>query len=108
MRDREFDFDNVVLESDILDVCEALVIVKRESNVVRLVYYFAKEYFETTSHVHFSGFDAFITLKCLTCLSLNDCRAKPCTSGAKLEHCLESISLLEYVAKYWESYMKSD
>ena len=76
--DTNYDPDNIVLESDILDACGAFITVERESNAVRLVHYSAQEYFEKTSDVHFPGVHAFITLKCLTCLSLRDLGAGPC------------------------------
>ena len=97
---RKFDPDGVILESDILDVCGALVTVERESNIVRFVHYSVQEYLEVTSHVAFPGIHVSITLKCLTCLSLDDFRAGPCTSDAELENRLKNIPLVEYAAKH--------
>ena len=103
--DTQYDADNIILESDILDVCGALITVERESNIVRLVHYSAKEYFEKASNVHFPGIHASITLKCLTCLSLYNFRAGPCTTDAELERRLEDTPLLDYAAKHWGSHM---
>ena len=106
--DTSFDPESISLESDILDACGALLTVERESNAVRLVHYSAQEYFEKTSNVHFPGFHALITLKCLTCLSLRDLEAGPCITDEELERRLEETPLLEYAAKHWGSHMKHD
>lgn len=104
--DTLLDPDNIVLESDILDACGALVTVERKSNVVRLVHYTVKEYFEHTSNIHFQGLHASITLKCLTCLSLHPFRAGACATDEELERRLKDTPLLEYAAKHWGSHMK--
>ena len=106
--DTTYDPDNIVLESDILDACEALITVQRESNIVRLVHYSAQEFFEKTSNVHFPEVRTLIALKCLTCLSLRHLRAGPCDADEELEHRLEETPLLEYAAKHWASHMKHD
>ena len=106
--DTNYNPENTVLESDILDACGALITVERESNALRLVHYSAREYLEKTSNVHFPEAHAFITSKCIACLSLSNLGAGPCITDEDLERRLEETPLLEYAAQHWGSHMKHD
>ena len=65
----EFDKDNISNIEDLVLVCKGLVSVDRESEVIRLSHYTAKEYFEKTHDTQLPGAQANIASACLTYLS---------------------------------------
>lgn len=69
--DEELDCDNIPDIEDIISVCAGLVIVDKESNIVRLVHYTTREYFERIRESWNPGAQQEIALTCLTYLSFN-------------------------------------
>jgi hypothetical protein len=51
----EIDEDNLPEIEDIVSVCAGLVIVDKESDIIRLVHYTTQEYFERKQNYWFSG-----------------------------------------------------
>ena len=102
----ELDSQNSIFENDMVDLCGSLITVERATSIIRLVHYTAQEYLLSGSHVFSPGLSGCVALKCLSCLSLEDCRRGPCASDSELENRLQNIPLLEYAAKYWGHHMK--
>ncbi|KAK6518749.1 hypothetical protein TWF506_005888 [Arthrobotrys conoides] len=65
----ELDDENIPHIEDVVSVCAGLIVVDKESNVVRLVHYTAQEYFERSKDHWFSGVETYIAATCLSYLS---------------------------------------
>ena len=102
----KLDSQNSIFENDMIDLCGSLITVERATGVIRLVHYTAQEYLSSECHEFPLDLSVCVALKCLSCLSLEDCRRGPCASDTELESRLQSIPLLEYAAKYWGNHMK--
>ena len=64
--------ENLIMDGQsITSLCADLVIVDQRINVVNLVHYSTKNYFDDIRHVQFPQFDASITLTCATYLTLD-------------------------------------
>lgn len=66
----EMDEEDIMDGNSITALCAGLVIVDQVTNVVALVHYTAKNYFEEIRAQRFPGFHATITLSCATYLAL--------------------------------------
>ena len=97
---------NFIPVNDMIELCDSLITVERATGVIGLVHYTAKEYLLSACHVFSPSLPVSVALKCLSCLSLEECRRGPCASDSELESRLRSIPLLEYAAKYWGNHMK--
>ncbi|GJD04065.1 ankyrin repeat protein [Colletotrichum higginsianum] len=105
--DTEFDQEAVAEIDDILSVCEGLVVVDGEANIVRLHHYAAQEYFERTREKHFPDGEFEISGTCATYLSLESIRCYEWAcgrcekkGGTKPKDAIGN-RLLQYVAPYW-------
>ena len=95
-----------ILENDMFNDRDSLITVERATGIVGLVHYSAKEYLLSASHLFTADYPRCVALKCLMCLSLEDCRRGPCASDSDLESRLQRIPLLGYAAKYWSDHVK--
>ncbi|WQF89332.1 Putative NACHT nucleoside triphosphatase, P-loop containing nucleoside triphosphate hydrolase [Colletotrichum destructivum] len=106
-KDTEFDQEAVADIDDILSVCEGLVVVDGEADIVRLHHYAAQEYFERTREKHFPDGEFEISGTCATYLSLESirCYKEACgickdNGGTKPKDAI-GTRLLWYVAPHW-------
>jgi hypothetical protein len=65
------DEENLPKIKDMISVCVGLVTVDEESNIIRLVHYTTKEYFERTWNSWFPNAQRDITATCVTNLSFD-------------------------------------
>jgi hypothetical protein len=97
----ELDEDNISEVADILFVCNGLVAVDKESNIIRLVHYTAQEYFERTRNQWFHDAENKITESCVS-YQMFDLFAKgPCQSWEDFRYHLDSNELYDYSAHHW-------
>ncbi|QKX61014.1 uncharacterized protein TRUGW13939_08160 [Talaromyces rugulosus] len=89
----ELDKDDIPYVEDIVSACAGLVIVDKESDVIRLVHYTAQEYFEQREMAWLSNAQSYITEICITYLSFDIFKTGYCTTDAKFESRLQSNAL---------------
>lgn len=92
--DTVLDEELVMDGQSITSLCAGLVIVDQRTNVVNLVHYSTKSYFEDIRHIHFPEFHAKITLVCATYLTLDSLK------GAKIWEMVQKYPLACYAAQY--------
>lgn len=92
--DRVLDEELITDSQSITQLCAGLVIVDQRTNVVNLVHYSTKSYFDDIRHVQFPGFHANITLICATYLTLDTLK------GAKIWEMVQRFPLACYAAQY--------
>ncbi|KAL8730751.1 MAG: hypothetical protein Q9166_003821 [cf. Caloplaca sp. 2 TL-2023] len=92
--DRELDEELIMDGQSITQLCAGLVIVDQRTNVVNLVHYTTKNYFDDIRHVKFPEFHANITLICATYLTLDTLK------GAKIWEMVHNFPLACYAAQY--------
>ncbi|OCK74175.1 ankyrin, partial [Lepidopterella palustris CBS 459.81] len=97
----ELDPDNVPDVEDLLSVCAGLVVIDRESAIIRLVHYTMQEYFERIRGTWDPGAQLHIASTCLTYLSFNIFKTGSCSSDEKFGQRLQQSKFLEYAAKHW-------
>ncbi|KGO75415.1 hypothetical protein PITC_081010 [Penicillium italicum] len=97
----ELDEENISHITDILSACAGLVIVDDESNIVRLVHYTTKEYFERTWKHWFKNAETEITKTCLSYLKFCSFENGPCQELPQLKNTLEAYRLYDYCARNW-------
>ena len=92
--DKFLDEELMMDGQSITQLCAGLVIVDQRTNVVNLVHYSTKSYFDDIRHVQFPGFHANITLICATYLTLDTLK------GAKIWEMVQKFPLACYAAQY--------
>ncbi|KAL5377140.1 hypothetical protein DPSP01_009953 [Paraphaeosphaeria sporulosa] len=97
----ELDLDNLPHVEDLLSVCAGLVIVDKESAIIRLVHYTTQEYFERIKDTWDPNAPLHIASACLTYLSFNVFKTGICFSDKEFEERLEGSKFLNYAARYW-------
>jgi ankyrin repeat protein len=95
------DEDNTVNTDDIVSVCEGLVILDTETNIVRLIHYTTKEYLERVRHTWFPDVDAQILGDCLRLLSNPIFDSGQCWTDPDLTARLRTFPLYDYAARNW-------
>ena len=75
-------------------LCAGLVRIDKRTNLISLVHYSAKSYFEDCRHILFPNFHANITLSCTTYLTLHALRNMPISS------IVQQYPLASYAAQY--------
>lgn len=93
-RDTELDEELVLDGQSITSLCAGLVIVDQRTNIVNLVHYSTKNYFDEIRHIRFPNFHATITLVCATYLTLDTLK------GAKIWEMVQNFPLACYAAQY--------
>ncbi|KAF7917816.1 uncharacterized protein EAE97_011954 [Botrytis byssoidea] len=102
----EADEENVPEIEDIIAVCAGLVTVDEESDIVRLVHYTAKQYFERTQRFRFPDAEAEIARTCLTYLSFDAFESGFCPTDEEFEARLRSNVLYDYAARNWGHHVR--
>ncbi|KAL6361198.1 hypothetical protein LRP88_04661 [Fusarium phalaenopsidis] len=97
----EFDEENLPGVDDVVAVCAGLVVVDKESNIIRLVHYTTQQYFERTQGDWFPTAEADITTACVTYLSYKTFESGPCETKSRMDERLWSHQLYGYAANNW-------
>lgn len=92
--DTKLDEELVLDGQSITSLCAGLVVVDQRTNIVNLVHYSAKNYFDDIRHIRFPRFHATITLVCATYLTLNTLK------GVKIWEMVQNFPLACYAAQY--------
>lgn len=92
--DRKLDEDLIMDGQSITQLCSGLAIVDQRTNVVNLVHYSTKSYFDDIRQTLFPDFHANITLICATYLTLDTLK------GAKIWKMVQKYPLACYAAQY--------
>ena len=92
--DTSLDEDLVMDGQSITSLCAGLVVVDQRTNVVNLVHYSTKSYFDDTRHIQFPEFHAKITLVCATYLTLDSLK------GPKIWEIVQDYPLACYAAQF--------
>jgi ankyrin repeat protein len=101
LEDVELDSENIPNIKDLVSVCAGLVIVDKESDVIRLVHYTTQEYFERIREQWNPRAQSDIASTCLTYLSFNTFKSGSCSTDEEFKERLEQSKFLDYAAKYW-------
>ncbi|KAH0560062.1 hypothetical protein GP486_003417 [Trichoglossum hirsutum] len=96
-----FDEENLPELEDTVSVCAGLVIVDKESDIIRLVHYTTQEYFERTWTSRFPNTQTYIVNVCVTYLSFDVFETGFCQSDGEFEARLQMNVLYEYAARNW-------
>jgi hypothetical protein len=105
--DEDLDEDNVVDILDIVAVCAGLVIIDRESDIVRLVHYTAQEYFERKGSLWLPNHQSNLTAKCLTYLRFKRFQNSSFFSMSIKDRRRKQSSLVYYASKHWGNHAKT-
>jgi hypothetical protein len=81
----ELDEENFSQIKDIVSVCARLVIINKESGIIRLVHYITQEYFERTQRQWFPDAQINITIICVLYLSFNEFKSGICQNDEEFE-----------------------
>ncbi|KAL8865493.1 MAG: hypothetical protein Q9198_009297, partial [Flavoplaca austrocitrina] len=92
--DTVLDEELVIDGQGITSLCAGLVIVDQRTNIVNLVHYSTKSYFDDTRHIQFPEYHAKITLVCATYLTLESLK------GAKIWEMVQEYPLACYAAQF--------
>ena len=103
---RELDVDNILDAQSLIDVCAGLVVIERESQVVRLVHSTAQAFFDNTKEALFPEADAEIARTCLHYLSFAVFREGYCSTDIEFRSRLQRFPLLRYAAKHWGDHLR--
>ena len=90
----------------LLNVCAGIVIIDKESEIIRLVHYTTQEYFEQKRFGVFPNAQAEIAKACLIYLSLDTFMDGPCSTDEAVEDRRQNNALLDYAAQNWGVHAK--
>lgn len=90
----ELDSELLVDGTNITALCAGLIVIDPGSNMVNLVHYTAKNYFEQIRTIRFPGFHATITMSCATYLAFRELRC------ADIRKIVQDFPLAGYAAQY--------
>ncbi|KAL8689137.1 MAG: hypothetical protein Q9218_005122 [Villophora microphyllina] len=94
--------DEDLPDSDILiGVCAGLVVVDKETSLVRLVHYTIQVYFESKPVLQLSTAYKTMTKTCITYLSLEPFQKGPCKNNEALRDRFEVYPFVRYAAQNW-------
>jgi len=101
VNESELDEDNLPEVEDMVSVCAGLVIVDKESDIIRLVHYTTQEYFEQTQDHWFPNSVVEVTTICVTYLSFSVFESGFCQTDSEFEDRLRLNPLYDYAAHNW-------
>lgn len=104
----ELDEENLVQIEEMVSVCAGLVTIDEESNIIRLVHYTTREYFERTQAKWFPAAQAQITTVCVTYLSFSAFETGVCETKQEFEERLQSFPFYNYAASNWGHHAPKD
>ncbi|KAK3378907.1 hypothetical protein B0T24DRAFT_493620, partial [Lasiosphaeria ovina] len=90
----------------ISSICGGLITIDSESDIVRLVHYTTKEYFDKTKDSLFPEAEADITAICATYLSFNIFEGGFCQTDDEFKERLQLNPLYDYAAHNWGSHAR--
>ncbi|OXV11091.1 hypothetical protein Egran_01149, partial [Elaphomyces granulatus] len=101
--DYQIDEENLPRLGEIISFCAGLVTLNNQSNVIQLVHYTTKQYFETVQERYDWTRNAPVEISklCLTYLSFNTFAGGFAPDDESFEERLNQNSLLDYAAHYW-------
>lgn len=97
----ELDRDNCSHIGLMIYVCNRLVTVDEESNIIRLVHYTTQEYFEQSGSRWFPDAQADLAYTCVTYLSFDTFESGYCQTDEAFEEKLQLHPLYDYAAHNW-------
>ena len=97
----ELDKEDLPETEDMASVCAGLVIIDKESDIIRLVHYTTQEYFERTWASWFPNAQTDITKICITYLLFDTFEAGFCQTDGEFDARLQSNPLYGYAARNW-------
>jgi hypothetical protein len=97
----ELDRDNCSHIGLMIYVCNGLVTVDEESNIIRLVHYTTQEYFEQSGSRWFPDAQADLAYTCVTYLSFDTFESGYCQTDEAFEEKLQLHPLYDYAAQNW-------
>ncbi|RDA90642.1 hypothetical protein CP533_6830 [Ophiocordyceps camponoti-saundersi (nom. inval.)] len=96
-----FDEDALPDIGILVSVCAGLVVIDKESEVIRLVHYTTRQYFQETRKSWFPQAEARIAKSCITYLLLEDFMAGPCHDSEEYSERNTQYPLYLYAAQNW-------
>jgi ankyrin repeat protein len=101
------DHDKLCDIDDILSVCAGLVVLDKQTKLVRLVHATAQTYFERSMPKWYPESQVDIATTCLTYLSLDSLAAQIRAENYSLERKLAENVLLGYAAVFWHKHVRT-
>ncbi|KAF7511864.1 hypothetical protein GJ744_003097 [Endocarpon pusillum] len=105
----EFDDENLPNVDTIIAVCQGLVTIDKESQIIRLVHYTMQEYFDKRRHLlHDSQMhdpETYVAESCITYLSFDTFQSGPCPSFELFMKRLRRSPLFDYAARHWGNHI---
>lgn len=89
-----------------ISVCAGLVVIDKESNVIRPVHYTTQEFFQRSWKEWFPDSHVYLTRVCITYISLEDFDSGECSSSEALEARLKDYPLYQYAGQNWGFHAK--
>jgi len=106
--ERGLDEGDLPDEELLTSLCAGLVVIDKESTIIRLVHYTTQEYFERIRMNRFPNAQTNIAMACLTYMSFDVFAGGYCISNEALESRLREYPLFEYAAQYWGDHARGD
>lgn len=103
---RELDKSCLPAQTRLVSVCAGLVVVDRQSQVIRLVHETTQAYFEKNRLKLFPGAQEEISKICLTYLSFDLLAKGPCSTDDDMQKRLHELPFLDYAACYWGDHVR--
>lgn len=100
--DTDLDEELIMSGQSITALCAGLLVIDSRTNVVNLVHYTTKNYFEQIRSVSFPNFHASITMSCATYLTLDVLR------DASVWKILQDFPLAGYAAQYMANHARQN
>ncbi|KAF2453530.1 hypothetical protein BDY21DRAFT_424471, partial [Lineolata rhizophorae] len=95
------DLERIPDVEDLVSVCAGLVVVDKESAIIRLVHYTTQQYFERIRDSWNPSAQLDITTTCLTYLSFRAFKSGGCSTDEEFEERIRQNVFLDYAAKHW-------
>ncbi|KAI9764109.1 MAG: hypothetical protein M1840_008669 [Geoglossum simile] len=99
--DVTFGEDAMPDEDVLVSVCAGLVIIDRESNIIRLVHYTTQEYFERIRTAQFPDAETAMATARLVYISFDVFAKGHCRSDGEMGFRMNKYPLLEYAVRNW-------
>lgn len=103
--DTDLDEEALPNENALLSVCCGLVVVERESNIVRFVHFTTETYIEHVRQTQYPSAQKMLSEACLTYLSMKVFACGAC-ANYELETRIRVNPLLEYAAQHWGNHAR--
>ncbi|KAK6329625.1 hypothetical protein TWF730_006173 [Orbilia blumenaviensis] len=100
------DEDNISEIEDLVSVCNGLVTIDEESDIVKLIHYTAQEYFERNQRRWFPNSHSDIAKICLIYLSYDTFKSGPTTNIDMFIVRLHTNALYKYAADNWGKHVR--